>query len=180
MGVLNNFNLSGSGSNSLTQQIINQNPNILYSSNPVSYSPSQELTTSILNNSPNTLLSGTGISSLLGSANQYAQSAQSWLNGYEVNNNLPVTSIESGIGGALNGLAQLVNSVGGVMAMKNGVLTGYANPYINGQATTYNRTTGQPINPVTGQPIPNTQFPWSSALLLGGGIIALVLLSQML
>lgn len=188
MGVLNNFNLSGSGSNSLTQQLINQNPNILLNNSPANYSANNELLTSILNNSPNTLLSGTGANSLLGSVEQFAQGAQSWLNSYEVNNNLPITypssssssSIGSDVSGVLSGLAQLVNGVGGVMAMKNGVATAFAPPYENGQATTYSRTTGQSVNPITGKPIPQSQFPISSVLLIGGGILAVILLTQML
>ena len=161
MGVSNNFNLTGG-----------------------STSPNAILTQNLINQSPNILLSGTGIGSSLNSFNQFAQNAQSWLNSFESSNNLPITypggTTGNSVSGTLSGLSQLVNSVGGIFAMQKGIATGYANPYISGQPSTYSRTTGQAINPVTGQPISSSPFPTTSLLLIGGGILAVIVLVKMI
>jgi len=184
MGVTNNYNLTGTGNSSLTQELINQNPNILFSNSSAIYSPANELINTTLNASPNILSGGTGISSLLSSSNSFLQNAQNWLNGYEYDNNLPITqpttSIGNEISGVLSGLANLTNAVGGVFAIKNGIATGYSQPYINGQPTTYNRINQQPINPLTGQPISATQFPIKSVLIIGGLVIAAILVTELI
>lgn len=184
MGVTNNFNLTG-GSTSpnaiLTQSLINQSPNILLNASPT---PNFSPVNNIINQSPNILLSGTGIGNSLNSFNQFAQNAQSWLNSFESNNNLQVTypngTAGNSVSGTLSGLSQLVNSVGGILNMQKGVATGYANPYISGQPSTYSRTTGQAINPLTGQPISSSPFPTTSLLLIGGGLLAVIVLVKMI
>jgi len=180
MGVTNNYNLSGTGNSSITQDLINQSPDILFSNSSAGYNPTNELISTTLNASPNILLGGTGISSLVSSGNSFLHNAQGWLNGYESSNNLPITSIGNGISGVLSGLANLTNAVGGVFAIKNGIATGYSQPYINGQPTTYNRTNQQSVNPLTGKHISATQFPTESVLIIGGLVIAVILVMEII
>jgi len=195
MGVTNNYNLTGTGNSSLNPASysgnngffnINQTPNgliNLQSPNPASYSGNNELISNIINQMPTSPAENT-FNSLVSSSNSFLQNDQNWLNGYEYDNNLPITqpttSIGNEISGVLSGLANLTNAVGGVFAIKNGIATGYSQPYINGQPTTYNRINQQPINPLTGQPISATQFPIKSVLIIGGLVIAGVLVMELI